>query len=114
MDEELLNIIAMLRGQVAAMQLQIDEMRAEIEHLRRENKLKDFEIARLRQELYGQKSERVDPKQQTLALGPSPQPATSSAVSAENATDDASTVKADASPHAALEKAWVGVMPRAS
>jgi transposase/regulator of replication initiation timing len=92
-DEELLNIIAMLRGQVAAMQLQIDEMRAEIEHLRRENKLKDFEIARLRQELYGQKSERVDPKQQTLALGPSPQPASSSAVSAENATDDASTVK---------------------
>jgi hypothetical protein len=30
-DEELLNIIAMLRGEVAAMQQQIDEMRAEIE-----------------------------------------------------------------------------------
>lgn len=95
MDEELLNIIAMLRGQVAAMQQQIDEMRAEIEQLRRENKLKDFEIARLRNELYGNKSERIDPKQQTLALGESTptSPTAPPASSDDEPSDDSSTVK---------------------
>lgn len=94
MEEELLNIIAMLRGQVAAMQQQIDEMRAEIEQLRRENKLKDFEIARLRQELYGHKSERVDPRQQPLPLGDSAPPKpTSTAEIAANEDDESSTVK---------------------
>jgi transposase/regulator of replication initiation timing len=92
-DEELLNIIAMLRGQVAAMQQQIDEMRAEIEQLRRESKLKDFEIARLRQELYGQKSERLDPKQQTLALGEPPPSQPASTADSTASAADAATVK---------------------
>ena len=61
-DGETDQTLALLEGQVKALYQQLDARDATITALRYEITLKDFEIARLKRMLFGQRSERLDPQ----------------------------------------------------
>ena len=52
--------LALLEGQVKALYQRLDALNATIDALRHELTLKDFEIARLKRMLFGQRRERFD------------------------------------------------------